>query len=133
MKTSKNQLTSYSLQTWIVSRIQLCELPKLHEHKFVSHPKLKNIFFGNKLTMLFAEFLNSRSISLQLGGHDAIQVAKKMTKDSRDKSHCEQSSQQSSQNPTKYHTDLTRRRIGLRPEHQMFFLLVFFKIKTCCK
>jgi len=34
----------HSLQTCPVSRIHPCELPKLHEHKFVSHPKLRNIF-----------------------------------------------------------------------------------------
>jgi len=60
-----------------------------------------------------------------LSTSDKIQVAKKMTKDSRDNSHCEQSSQQSSQDPTKYQTDLTRRRTWHRPEHQQFFLLVF--------
>jgi len=53
-----------------------------------------------------------------------------MTKDSRDNSHREQSSQQSSQDPTKDQTDLTRRRNGHRPEHQMFFLLVFLKDKN---
>jgi len=31
---------------------------------------------------------------------------------------------------TKYQADLTR---GLRPEHQLFFLLVFLNIKTCFK
>jgi len=61
---------------------------------------------------------------------DTIQVAKKMTKDSRDNSHCEQSSQQSSQDPTKDQTNLTRKRTGHTPEHQMFFLLVFLKEKN---
>jgi len=35
---------------------------------------------------------------------DTIQVAKKMTKDSRGNSHYEQSFQQSNQDPTKYQT-----------------------------
>ena len=61
---------------------------------------------------------------------DTIQVAKKITNDSRDNSHCEQSSQQSSQDPIKDQTDLTRRRTGHRPKHQMFFLLVFLKDKN---
>ena len=55
---------------------------------------------------------------------DIIQVNKEMTKASRDNSHYEQSSQQSSQYPTKDLADLTRRRSGHRPEHQMFFLPV---------
>jgi len=67
-------------------------------------------------------------ISITLG--DTIQVAKKMTKHSRDNSHCDQSSQQSSQGPTKYQTDLSRKRTGHRPEHQLFFLLVFLKDKN---
>jgi len=79
--------------------------------------------------MLSAGGLNLRLKSLKLGGHDTIQVDKKMTKDSRDHLHYEQSSQQSNQDPTKDLMNLTRRRTGHRPEHQMFFLLVFFKIK----
>ena len=47
-------LLKHSLQPWPVFRIHPCELPKLHEHKFVSQPKLRNIISGNKLTMLFA-------------------------------------------------------------------------------
>jgi len=58
----------HSLKLWPVSRIHPCELPKLHEHKFVSHPQLRNIFFGNKLTMLFAGVLNSKTNSFQPGG-----------------------------------------------------------------
>ena len=60
---------------------------------------------------------------------DTIQVDKKMTKDSRDHSHYEQSSQQTSQNPTNDLMDLTRGRTGHRLEHQMFFLLVLLNIK----
>jgi len=52
-----------------------------------------------------------------------------MTKDLGDHSHYEQSPQQSSEDPTKDLMDLTKGRIGHRPEHQMFFLLVFLKIK----
>ena len=79
--------------------------------------------------MLSAGVLNLRSNSLKLRGHDTIQVDKKMTKDSRDHSYYEHSSQQSSQDPTKDLMDLTRGRTRHRPEHQMFFLLIFLKIK----
>ena len=51
-------------------------------------------------------------------------------KDSKDNSNCEQSFQQSSQGPNKYQTDLTRTRTWHRPEHQLFFLLVFLKDKN---
>ena len=68
----------HSLQPWSASRIHSCELPKLHEHKFVSHPKLRNIFSGNKLTMLFAVVPNSRTNSFQLGGHDTNQSNKQI-------------------------------------------------------
>jgi len=54
--------------------------------------------------------------------NDTIQANKEMTKDSHDHSHYEKSSQLSSE-------DLTRRRNGQTPEHQMFFLLVFLRIK----
>jgi len=60
---------------------------------------------------------------------DTIQVNKVMTKASIDHSHYDKLSQQSSQDPTKDLANLTRRRSGHRPEHQMFFLLVFLKIK----
>jgi len=33
----------HSLQTWPVSRIHPCELPNLHDLRFASHPKLRNI------------------------------------------------------------------------------------------
>ena len=123
-------IPKYSFQTWLVSRTYPYELPKLHEHKFTSHTTPRTILYVNKLTMLFTGVLNSRSNSFQHGEHDTIQVPKKMTKDSRDNSHYEQSSQQSSQDPTKDQTNLTRRRTGHRPEHQMFFLLVFLKDKN---
>jgi len=71
----------HSLQPWSVSRIHPCELPKLHEHKFVSHPKLRNIFYGNKLTILFAGVLNSWMNSFQPRGHDTNQSNQQMTKD----------------------------------------------------
>jgi len=57
---------------------------------------------------------------------DTNQVSKEMTKDPRDKS---QSSQQASQDPTKNLVELTGRRNRRRPEHQLFFLLVFLRIK----
>jgi len=123
-------IPKHSFQKWLISRTYQYELPKLHEHKLTSHTPPHNILYVNKLTMLFAGVLYSRSNSLQLGGHDTIQVAKKATKDLRNNSHCEQSSQQSSQGPTKYHTDLTRRRTWHRPKHQLFFLLVFLEDKN---
>jgi len=81
-----------SLQPWPVSRIHPCELPKLHEHKFVSHPKLKNIFSGNKLPMLFAGVLNSRTNYFQPRGHDTNQSNQQMTKDTSSTSQKVQSS-----------------------------------------
>jgi len=60
---------------------------------------------------------------------DTIQANKEMINDLNYHSHYEKSSQLSSENPTKDLTDLTRRRNGQRPEHQMLFLLVFLKIK----
>jgi len=52
-----------------------------------------------------------------------------MTKDSNYHSHYEKSSQLSSEDPTKDLANLIRRRNGQRLEHQMFFLLVFLRIK----
>jgi len=67
---------------------------------------------------------------------DSNQANKEMTKDT----HYEKSSQQSSEYLTKDLTyltkdlaDLTRGRNGHKPEHLMFFLLVFLKNKTSCK
>jgi len=60
---------------------------------------------------------------------DTIQAHKEMTKDSNYHSHYEKLSQLSSEDPTKNLVDLTRRRNRQRPEHQMFFLLVFLRIK----
>jgi len=76
--------------------------------------------------MLSAGVLNSRSNSLKPGGHDTSQDNKKMTKDANDHSHYEKSSQHTSE-------DLIRGRNGQRPEHLMFFLLVFLMIRICCK
>ena len=70
---------------------------------------------SNFLEMLFyGKVLNS----------DTIQLAKKMTKDTRDTSHFDQPSQHTREDPTEYRKDLSKRRIGHRSEHQMFFLLV---------
>jgi len=52
-----------------------------------------------------------------------------MVKDSHDHSHYEKSSQLSSEDLTKDLVDLTRRRNGQKQEHQIFFLLVFLRIK----
>jgi len=61
--------------------------------------------------------------------HDANQANKEMTKDA----HYEKSSQQSNEDLTKDLADLTKGRNGHKPEHLMFFLLVFLKNKTSCK
>ena len=60
------------------------------------------------------------------------QVAMKMTKEEKDKACGEQSSQQTIQDPTKDLIDLTRGD-GHKPEHQLFFLLVFLRDRICCK
>jgi len=52
-----------------------------------------------------------------------------MTKDSNYNSHYEKSSLLSSEDLTKDPADLTRRRNGQRPEHTMFFLLFYLRIK----
>jgi len=96
LSSKSHFIPKHSFKKWLVSRTYPYELPKLHEHKFTSHTPPCNILYVNKLTMLFVVVLNLRSNSLQLGGHDTIQEAKKMTKDLRDNSHREQSSQQSS-------------------------------------
>jgi len=61
-------IPKYSFPTWLVKRAHTFELPKLKEHKFVSHPTPYTILY--KQTMLSAGVLNSRSNSLKLGGHD---------------------------------------------------------------
>jgi len=55
-----------------------------------------------------------------------------MTKGAKDKAHGEQSSQQKIQDPTKDLMDPTRED-GHKPEHQLFFLLVFLRDRICCK
>jgi len=52
-----------------------------------------------------------------------------MTKDTNDLSYYEKSSQQTSENLTKDLANLTRGRNGHKPEHLLFFLLVFLRIK----
>jgi len=52
-----------------------------------------------------------------------------MTKEAYYHSHHEKSSQQSSEDLTKDIADLTKGRNGQKPEHLMFFLLVFLRIK----
>jgi len=56
----------------------------------------------------------------------------KMTKEEKDKAHDKQSSQQTIQYPTKDLMDLTRGD-GHKPEHQLFFLLVFLRDRICYK
>jgi len=66
---SKNHfIPKYSFQTCHVARIQTCHLPKIHEHKFDSH--LPDTTHVNKLTMLFAKVLNSRTNSFAPREHD---------------------------------------------------------------
>jgi len=69
-------IPKYSFQTWPVSRIHPYEHPKLNEHKFAS--PLPYINQVNKLTMLFAEVINSRTNSFHPGGRDTNQ---QITKD----------------------------------------------------
>jgi len=64
--------------------------------------------------------------------YDTIQANKankEIIKYSHDHSYYEKSSQLSSEDPTKDLPDLTRRSNEQRPEHQIFFLLVFLRIK----
>ena len=63
---------------------------------------------------------------------DTNQVVMMMIKEAKDKAHDEPSSQQIIQDPTKDLMDLTRED-GHKPEHQLFFLLVFLSDKICCK
>jgi len=114
-----------SFPTWLVRRAYPFELHKLKEHRFVSHPTPCTILYVNKLTMLSAGVLNSRSNSLKPGGHDTNQANKEMTKHA----HYEKSSQQSSEYLTRDLADFTRGRNGHKPEHLLFFLLVFLRIK----
>jgi len=120
----------HSLQPWPVPRIHPCELPNLHEHKFVSHSKLRNIFYANKLTMLFAEVLNSRTNSFQSGGHDTNQSNQRMTKD---KSSTSQKCQSSTKlDPTKPRESINERK-SYKPKYKKFFLLVFSTREKLCK
>jgi len=72
----------------------------------------------NIQTILSIRVLNSRTISLEHGGHDTNKVATKMTKEEKDKAHGEQSSQRTIQDLTKDLMDLTRGD-GHKPEHQL--------------
>ena len=54
-------IPKYSFPTWLVRKAYPFKLPKLKEHKFVSHPTPCTILYVNKLTMLFVGILNSRS------------------------------------------------------------------------
>jgi len=80
-------IPKHSFKTWCVNRTPSYALPTLKEHKLSSHPNPCTILYVNELTMLFAEVLNSRSNSLEHGGHDTTQVATKMTKEAKDKAH----------------------------------------------
>jgi len=125
----RSSIPKSSFPTWLVRSAYPFELSKLKERKFVSHPTPCTILCVNKLTMLSVGVLNLRSNSLKPWGHDANQTNKEMTKDA----HYEKSSQQSSEDLTKDLANLTRGRNGHKPDHLMFFLLVFLKNKTSCK
>jgi len=60
---------------------------------------------------------------------DKTQIAKKITKDTRDTSQFDKSSQHPRQGPTKCLKDLSQRRTGHKPEHHILFLLVFLQDK----
>ena len=55
-----------------------------------------------------------------------------MIKEAKDKAHDEPSSQQIIQDPTKDLMDPTWED-GHKPEHQLFFLLIFLRDRICCK
>ena len=82
---------THSLQTLHVTRTIPPRLLKFNKHKFAS--QITYINQVNKLTMLFAGVLNSRSNSFQLGGHDANHLDKQMTRDTINTSQLSQSSQ----------------------------------------
>ena len=62
-------------------------------------------------------------------GSDTNQANKEMTKDACYHSHYKKSSQHLSEDLTKDLADPTRGRNGQKPEHLMFFLMVFLRIK----
>jgi len=72
---------------------------------------------------------NSGLYCTLITANDTIQGNKEMTKESHYHPHYEKSSQLSSKKPTKDLADLTGRRNGQRQKHQLFFLLVFLRIK----
>ena len=67
--------------------------------------------------------------SLKPGGHDTNQANKQMAKDAHYHSHYKNSSQHSSEDLIKDLAYLTRGRNRQKPEHLMFFLLIFLRIK----
>jgi len=117
-------IPTQSFQPCSVYRTPSFKLPE-HKEYFValfchssSHLTPCTILYVSKLTMFSAGVLNSWSNSLHLGGHDANQVNKKMPKDAN--LHNEKSSRSG---------ELTKGRIGHRPEHLKLFLLVFLMIR----
>jgi len=121
-------IPKYSFPKWLVRTNSHFELPKLKEqvcftshtlHSFICEQTHYVIYMSSKFEVEFS----------QTWGHDTIQANKEMTKDSNYHSRYEKSSQLSSEDPTKDIADLTRRRNGQRPEYQMFFILVFLRIK----
>ena len=90
----------------------------------IHHPNLFFSSFCSKFKPLQDPYIELRAFI-----HDTNQASKEMTKDAHYRWHHEKSSQQTSENLTKDLADLTRGRNGHKPEHLMFFQLVFLRIK----
>jgi len=63
------------------------------------------------------------------GNCDTTQINKQMTKNTTNTSQLSQSSQHPRQGPINHQKNINRRRTRYRPEHQMFFILVFLQDK----
>jgi len=118
-----------SLQILHVTRTIPPKLWNINEHKFAS--QLTYINQVNKLTMLFAGVLNSRSNFVQLREHDTNHIIQQMAKDTTSTSQIGQSSRYIKSDPAKPQESINRRRTKYKPEYQKFFLLVFPQEKLC--
>jgi len=120
----------HSLQTWSVSRIQPYELPKLNEQVYFT------FYITQYLIYEQSNYVICKSSKFEVEffptwGHDTTQLAKQMTNDTSDNSHCDQSSQYTKSDPTKPRESINRRRTRYKPEYHKFFLLVFPQEKLC--